>query len=73
MAAHPQGGPVVSTVPPLSFVIPAYNEVESLPLLVDGIVSVLEGLDCPWWEIILVDDGSTDGTSELMARLAAEP
>jgi glycosyltransferase involved in cell wall biosynthesis len=56
----------------MSFVIPAYNEVESLTPLVDGIVSVLERLDCPWWEVILVDDGSTDGTSELMARLAAE-
>jgi dolichol-phosphate mannosyltransferase len=56
----------------LSIVIPAYNEVDSLPVLVDGIISVLDGLDCPSWEIILIDDGSTDGTSELMGRLAAE-
>jgi len=62
----------VSAAPSLSIVIPAYNEVESLPLLVDGIVSVLDGIVCPSWEIILVDDGSTDGTSELMGRLAAE-
>ena len=62
----------MSAAPSLSIVIPAYNEVESLPLLVDGIVSVLDRLDCPWWEIILVDDGSTDGTSELMSQFAAE-
>ena len=72
MAARPQGDSVVNTASSLSFVIPAYNEVESLPLLVDGIISVLEGLDCPWWEIILVDDGSTDGTPELMTQLATE-
>jgi glycosyltransferase involved in cell wall biosynthesis len=62
----------MTTASSLSIVIPAYNEVESLPQLVDGIVSVLDALDCPWWEIILVDDGSTDGTAELMSRLAAE-
>ena len=45
MAARPQGDSVVNTASSLSFVIPAYNEVESLPLLVDGIISVLEGLD----------------------------
>jgi glycosyltransferase involved in cell wall biosynthesis len=62
----------VTAAASLSIVIPAYNEVESLTLLVDGIASVLDRLDCPSWEIILVDDGSTDGTSELMGRLAAE-
>ena len=62
----------MTTAPSLSFVIPAYNEVESLTMLVDGIVAVLERLDCPSWEIILVDDGSTDGTADLMGRLAAE-
>ena len=60
------------TASSLSIVVPAYNEVESLTPLVDGIVAVLDGLDCPWWEIILVDDGSTDGTSDLMAQLAAD-
>jgi glycosyltransferase involved in cell wall biosynthesis len=56
----------------LSIVIPAYNEVESLPILVDGIIAVLEGIECPFWELILVDDGSTDGSTALMKRLAQE-
>ena len=56
----------------LSIVVPAYNEVESVALLVDALEAVLARLDCPWWEIILVDDGSSDGTTELIRRLASE-
>ena len=55
----------------LSIVIPAYNEVQSLPLLVDGIVSAVERMPLASWEIVLVDDGSTDGTAALMTRLAS--
>ncbi len=45
----------------LSLVIPAYNEAESLPLLLDEAVSVCEaaGLD---FEILVIDDGSSDDT-----------
>src|SRR4051794_22113714 len=56
----------------LSVVIPAYNEVENLPLLVDELQPVLESLPGAAWEVIMVDDGSTDGTSEIMARLALQ-
>ena len=47
----------------LSIVIPCMNEEESIPLLIDRLKGVIE----PWKEnaeIILVDDGSTDGTWE---------
>lgn len=56
----------------LSIVVPAYNEAQSLPLLVADIVGVMQTLACRSWELILVDDGSTDGTTEVMRHLAAE-
>jgi polyisoprenyl-phosphate glycosyltransferase len=47
--------------PRFSVVIPLRNEEELLPELVDRLSRVLEALDGTW-EVILVDDGSTDGT-----------
>ncbi len=56
----------------LSVVIPAYNEVKSVRPLVDECVAALEGLGRAPWEIVLVDDGSTDGTDEVMRGLVRE-
>ena len=54
----------------ISFVIPALNEAESLPELIDGIRNNLpEGSE---YEIIVVNDGSTDNTVEVMRGIAAE-
>jgi glycosyltransferase involved in cell wall biosynthesis len=50
----------------LSVVIPAYNEEESLPLLVKEIEGVFPG----GAEIIVVDDGSSDGTWRIVRELA---
>jgi glycosyltransferase involved in cell wall biosynthesis len=57
--------------PYLSLVVPAYNEVENVPVLVEEIRAALApaGLD---WELLLVDDGSTDGTLDAMRRAAGE-
>ena len=52
----------------VSFVIPCHNEEMNIRPLVDGILGLYE--DCVH-EIILVNDGSTDGTAEVMAKLAA--
>jgi glycosyltransferase involved in cell wall biosynthesis len=62
----------VSTTPltlQVSVVIPVYNEVESVPHLLEAIAQVLrtEGLA---YEIIAVDDGSKDGTTALLKQLA---
>jgi len=62
----------MSATPVLSIVVPAYNEVQTLQPLVEQTIAAIEGMGCESWEIILVDDGSTDGTTELMRRLAAE-
>ena len=55
----------------LSIIVPLLNEAESLPELHSWIVSVMEkeGYD---YEIILVDDGSTDSSWEVTRELAAK-
>ncbi len=64
-----QNGPVER--PDVSVVIPLYNEEESIPELYRSLTEVLEALGRPY-EIIVVDDGSTDGSYPLLRRLAAE-
>jgi glycosyltransferase involved in cell wall biosynthesis len=53
----------------LSLVIPVYNEEENLPLLFDAIEKVIPPLSLTW-EVILVDDGSSDGSLEVLRDLA---
>ena len=56
--------------PALSLVVPAYNEAESLPALVARLREVL-GTEIDW-EVLVCDDGSTDGTIDVVERLNAE-
>ncbi|OGQ49284.1 MAG: glycosyl transferase [Deltaproteobacteria bacterium RIFCSPLOWO2_02_56_12] len=57
----------------LSVVVPVYNEEENLEPLIHEIRSVLDPLG-KRYELILVDDGSTDGTYGVLSRLhEAEP
>jgi glycosyltransferase involved in cell wall biosynthesis len=53
----------------LSVVVPIYNEVESVPKLIDAIASSLTASQLSY-EIICVDDGSRDGSAELLKQLA---
>ncbi|HKA58488.1 MAG TPA: glycosyltransferase family 2 protein [Gemmatimonadales bacterium] len=52
----------------LSLVVPAYNERENLAPLLDEITSALAGRS---YEVIIVDDGSTDGTLEALKAMRA--
>jgi len=53
----------------LSIVIPAFNEEKNLPKLISEIRKVLKNLRVRKWEIIIVDDGSKDGTSVVVEML----
>ena len=60
--APPQGAPAVSVVAPMM------NEAEGAASLIQEIASALAGTD---HEIIIVDDGSTDKTCEIVEALRA--
>src|SRR6185369_10009246 len=55
----------------VSVVVPVYNSEQSLGPLVDRVTAVLRGCT-PAFEIILVDDGSRDTSSKVMAELEAQ-
>lgn len=52
--------------PALSVVVPAFNESANVPALLDVLVPVLAGIGT--FEIVFVDDGSTDDTLEVIRR-----
>jgi cellulose synthase/poly-beta-1,6-N-acetylglucosamine synthase-like glycosyltransferase/peptidoglycan/xylan/chitin deacetylase (PgdA/CDA1 family) len=56
-------GPVVTE--PVSVIVPAYNEKEGI----EQAVRSLAGGDYPVIEVVVVDDGSTDGTAALVERM----
>ncbi|MET7907921.1 dolichyl-phosphate beta-glucosyltransferase [Streptomyces avermitilis] len=57
----------------LSVVVPAYNEEQRLGPTLDAIVDHLRENENRWgeWELIVVDDGSTDGTRDVVAAAKA--
>lgn len=71
--------------PSLTLVLPAYNEAERLPDALDELFGYLgrsgparaggrPASELGHWEVLVVDDGSTDGTAELVeARPEADP
>jgi glycosyltransferase involved in cell wall biosynthesis len=54
-----------------SIAVPVYNEVDSLPELYPRVRAVMESLG-ESWELILIDDGSTDGSTEVIRSLSSE-
>ena len=64
-----QNGAESKCISPVSVVMPVYNEVESLPLLISAIASTLTERELNY-EIVCVDDGSTDGSAEFLKQQA---
>jgi glycosyltransferase involved in cell wall biosynthesis len=57
--------------PAVSVVVPIYNEVESIPHLLTALSQALQGAQLSH-EILCVDDGSRDGSDQLLKQLALE-
>jgi len=55
----------------VSVVVPVFNEEENLPILVPKLVEVLGGLGLPY-EMIFVDDGSSDGSRRILKEMASQ-
>lgn len=55
----------------VSIIVPIYNEVENIPRLYERLLPVMEQLSAEV-EVVLVDDGSRDGSREALEQLAKE-
>jgi dolichol-phosphate mannosyltransferase len=53
--------------PELALIVPTFNERENVGLLFETVAGVLNEVD---WELIVVDDDSSDGTAELVRTMA---
>jgi len=56
--------------PAISIVIPAYNEARSIGNVIEETLTIMDSLQLPY-EIIVVDDGSTDNTRRIAANYKA--
>lgn len=54
--------------PLISIIVPCFNEEEVLPIYIKEMESIIGGMKTARVEIIFVDDGSTDGTAEMLRQ-----
>jgi dolichol-phosphate mannosyltransferase len=57
--------------PTYTIIAPIYNEVENIPLLYSRVSEVMEKTGEPW-EFVMVDDGSSDGSTEKILKLQSK-
>ena len=55
----------------ISIVVPVFNEQDNVEAVYSAIRSALQAMDCSY-EIVMVDDGSSDGSYSVLTRLASE-
>jgi dolichol-phosphate mannosyltransferase len=53
-------------------ILPTYNEAENIEAIVLAAAEALAGAPCEGFRVLIVDDGSPDGTGQIAERLAAE-
>ncbi len=53
-------------------ILPTYDEAENIEAIVTAAGEALAGASCAEYRVLIVDDGSPDGTGEIADRLAAE-
>jgi glycosyltransferase involved in cell wall biosynthesis len=61
----------ISRLVAVSVVMPAYNEAQMVGLQIERIREVMERMNCPY-ELIIVDDGSKDGTANVVRQHAGQ-
>jgi glycosyltransferase involved in cell wall biosynthesis len=66
--SYNQGGALVD----VSFIIPVYNEVDNVEALITEVLETGHKLNGRSFEIVIVDDGSKDGTVEALRRLVVK-
>lgn len=59
----------MENLPVFTIIAPIFNELENLPILYDRISMVMDQTG-EAWELILVDDGSTDGSTDVIREIA---
>jgi len=57
--------------PTISIVAPIYNEAQVIPELYRRVKEVMETIEDPW-EFLMVDDGSSDGSTDLIRQIASQ-
>ncbi len=62
---------IASMTPTLSVILPVYNECETLPALLARLLPVLEAPCNGSFEVLFVDDGSRDGSAEILDEFHA--
>jgi dolichol-phosphate mannosyltransferase len=60
--------PSSQSYPKLCLIVPCYNEEDALPAFFESVLHRMEAATSGAWQILCVDDGSSDRTSEVITR-----